>query len=538
MKEFPPATQSRGAESVTPYLHKRTSILAGTFAAALACLFAALPAVAQCVNGYEPHPGTQSAGWVVTDGVSGTTIANGSTIPIAQGQAKQLHFHEFGNATGSCDFYTTSCSTYIGTTYTASDHLSTSFTTNAPGYSPGYNYPLGNVARNPSNYNPSTTAYESIDDSSSGTTGPIPNAYIYNPGTYTITLQNVINSPYCPTPINPASVSVTMKVTYQNTSDDKNLGCCVLPKEGQKKLGDSSDVGTGNQYEQERDYRSTTLPLVRHYNSQLASNVGLGVGWTTAYHRRLELFGTSLRVRRADGRSEPFNLTGGVWQGDPDTAISVTQTGSGFTVIVENGDSELYDPNGRILSVQGLSGKTWTWTYDPVTTYVSNVVDNFGNSIAFQYNANALMTTVTLPGGSQIQYAYDGNSNLTQVTYPDSSSRQYLYGNTAAGTLNQLTGIIDESATQYATIAYNASNQVSSTQLAGGVYQFGFSYASGSTVVTDPLGVARTYAIQNVLSNFKTASISGTSCTTCGVHNLRRSQNYRLRWQWQSHFAH
>ena len=34
-----------------------------------------------------------------------------------------------------------------------------------------------------------------------------------------------------------------------------------------------------------------TLPLVRHYNSLLGLNVGLGYGWTTAYNRRLEPFG-------------------------------------------------------------------------------------------------------------------------------------------------------------------------------------------------------------------------------------------------------
>ena len=95
-----------------------------------------------------------------------------------------------------------------------------------------------------------------------------------------------------------------------------------------------------------------------------------------AYYRLLELFGHSMRVRRADGRSEPFTLTGGVWQGDPDSALSVTEDATGFTVIVENGDAERYNLTGTIQWVQSPQNQTWTWAYSPQTGLLSSVTDS------------------------------------------------------------------------------------------------------------------------------------------------------------------
>src|SRR5207245_6590409 len=118
------------------------------------------------------------------------------------------------------------------------------------------------------------------------------------------------------------------------------------------KVGDPCDIAIGNNYQQETDYASRTLPLTRHYNSLSVINAGVGVGWMTDYHRRLELFGSSLRVRRGDGSAEPFTLVNGLWQGDPDTEVTVVQDLTGFTVTVANGDTERYDLNGKLEGVR------------------------------------------------------------------------------------------------------------------------------------------------------------------------------------------
>lgn len=311
----------------------------------------------------------------------------------------------------------------------------------------------------------------------------------------------------------------SLTVYYYNGGNEKNLGQCHDGNGGQSTVGEPCDVATGNEYAQEIDYRSATLPLVRHYNSLSVINVGLGAGWMTPYNRRLELLGNTLRVRRADGRSEPFTQVGGAWQGDGDSALSVTQDGTGYTVVVENGDSERYDLTGKLHYVRSPSGKRWTWAYDPQSSLLTSVTDSFGNALTFQYGSNGMLQTVTLPGGSSVQYAYDGNLNLTSSTYPDSTVRKYLYENTANGAVNELTGIVDESGNRYATFSYNSSFQVTSSQHAGGADKVSLSYGYGSTAVTDALGTQRTYAYQAILNRKRTTAISGSTCLQCGGAN-------------------
>ena len=466
--------------------------------------------VATC---YIPQPGPLTVGLTVTDRATGVQLSNGVVAPY--NGTTYIDFHEWGTAYGSCAIYVygtpPACSYLVQTQTRDVNHLGTNLYANSKVLSG--NYFLGDVFGKNSN---GTTAYfQSLDDSMSNSTGPIEPLNITAPGIYTLTLTTQTDPTVCP--VLPESISTQMTVFYEPPID-KNLGCQTDGKDGQKQVADPCDVSTGNNYQKERDYQSATLPLERHYNSLLHVSLGLGIGWTTAYHRRLELFGSNmLSVRRVDGRAEPFTLSGEVWQGQADSALTVTQDSTGFTVIVENGDSERYDLTGRIQSVTRPSGMVWTWTYDPTTNWVSSVTDSFGNALTFQYGSNALLQTVVLPDGSEIQYTYDSNLNLTSVTYPDNTSRQYLYQNTAAGTVNQLTGIKDESGVQFATFAYNSNGQVSSSQHAGGVDSVGLTYSTGSTTsVTDAFGVARTYTYQAILGKNKTTSISGTTCLQCG----------------------
>jgi hypothetical protein len=208
----------RGARS--PRLHVSTVLRTSAVLAALLTSFIGVPAFAQCVNGYAPFPGPQSVGWVVTDVMNGMQLRNGSVVPASTGQ---IHFHEYGTAYGQCDVYTHDCSTYIATYYRSVDHLDTQMTTDADGFNPSQNYELGRVSRNPSLYPLTSPLYQTFDDSSSGTTGPIPDFYV-QPGTYNLTLASAIFPTTCPTMATPTSASTTMTVSYHDPAGDKNLG--------------------------------------------------------------------------------------------------------------------------------------------------------------------------------------------------------------------------------------------------------------------------------------------------------------------------
>jgi RHS repeat-associated protein len=469
------------------------------------------PAVSDAQPCYIPYPGQQAVNQTLKDSATQVELTDGMTVPL--GSYSSVIFHQWGSAYGYCEVYTPNCETLVNTDQRGVSQLATTLIAHTQGFLNGTYYPGHVYGKNSSG---AATVYPNLDDSdSTHSTGPIAPQYIFNPGRYTFVVTNVIYPTSCVPIIQPTSILKTITVTYESTAVDKNLGCHAHQNDGPSKVGDPCDIATGNEYQREADYASETLPLVRHYNSLSVINAGLGVGWMTAYHRRLEIFGNSLRVRRGDGSAEPFTLVNGLWQGDPDTEIAVVQGLTGFTLTVANGDAERYDLSGKLQSVTGRTGKVWTWSYDAASGLLSTVTDSFGNTLTFQYGSTGLVSAVTLPGGTSIQYGYDSNQNLTSATYPDNTTRQYLYENTAAATQNQLTGIIDESGNRYATFTYS-SGQVTVSQHAGGAEKVSLSYGYSSTAVTDALGVARTYNYQNILNAGKTTAVSGTYCSQCG----------------------
>jgi hypothetical protein len=190
--------------------NKLTVIRVSAVLTALLCSFAPPPALAQC---YIPHPGTESVGWVLTDVNSGAQITNGMVIPASTGTIK---FHEYGTANGSCDVYTTGCSQYATTVYRNVNHLYTEVLARSSSlngtYSWGYVF-----GKNPSTG--ATEFYQSLDDSDTAdSTGPIADFVTFVPGTFQFTLTNIINFPWCPTPMPPTSVATTITVSYHGAA--------------------------------------------------------------------------------------------------------------------------------------------------------------------------------------------------------------------------------------------------------------------------------------------------------------------------------
>ena len=113
------------------------------------------------------------------------------------------------------------------------------------------------------------------------------------------------------------------------------------------------------------------------------------------------------------------------------------------------------------------------------------------------------------PAGGAYSYEYDGRS-LSRIGFPGGASRTYLYNEAASinggstcpfspshgpglgGFAGLLTGITDENGVRFATWTYNCAGLVISSEHAGQVERYTFSYpgdrvgATSSTVVTDP----------------------------------------------------
>ncbi len=147
--------------------------------------------------------------------------------------------------------------------------------------------------------------------------------------------------------------------------ETKNFGSPRRP--GQCGIGNPCNPATGNKYQTEEDYRSAdgSLSYVRSYNSQSNQGMGLGFKWVSPLHKRLEISGSAVQIRRPDGYGEPFICpSSGTCQGDSDTKLQLTKDTSGYTLSLRDNTTERYDLNGRIVSQKDTSGRTTSYAYD------------------------------------------------------------------------------------------------------------------------------------------------------------------------------
>jgi YD repeat-containing protein len=296
------------------------------------------------------------------------------------------------------------------------------------------------------------------------------------------------------------------------------------------------NAGTGNKWQHETDLSGGPLGLAfdRYYNaSTTASPSNLGAGWSHVYTRSstLQASGTSVTIRRNDGKEYNFKLSAGLWVSDADVPDRLEElkdsagvrTGWRYTTAANS--VETYTASGILVSIADRSGLTQTLTYSDASTPITvapiaglllRVTDTYGHQLNFTYDAHSRLSTLTDPAGGVYRYGYDANNNLVAVTYPDGSSKSYHYENTSIP--HALTGITDENGSRYATYSYDAQGRGLSTEHAGGVDRASLAYnADGSTTVTDALGTARTYQFQTLLGVVKSTGQSQPGGSGCNA---------------------
>ncbi len=161
-------------------------------------------------------------------------------------------------------------------------------------------------------------AFLPVLDSRNDNSTEAPIILLRRPGTYTFDFSSNIDD-FCLS--DPRHAFDRVMVYVKDRSQDKNLGCDQKNNKDTAEVGNPCNAATGNKYEIEVDYVSPhgAISFVRHYNSQFGVDLGLGTGWTTSHHRRLEIAANTIYVRRGDGRAEAFTNSAKGWQGDPDT---------------------------------------------------------------------------------------------------------------------------------------------------------------------------------------------------------------------------
>ncbi len=320
--------------------------------------------------------------------------------------------------------------------------------------------------------------------------------------------------------------------------DGANAGSCSTGNSGSG-LGSCSTNGTnpintgwrGNKSQQETDYvGSGTHPLrfARYYNSR-GVQVGLTgndateiVGqWRHTYQRAVVLFGSKQKVAvyRPDGKVYVFRQSGSNWDTDAHIVERLTQTASGWQFITAEEETESYDNNGKLLSIQNRAGLVQTLDYD-VNGRLTSVTDAFNRSLMLTYDASGRLWTLQDPMLGNYTYAYNANGNLQTVTYPTTKIRTYLYEDTNFP--NALTGIQDETNARIATWAYDAQGRAISSEhgaTGSGIDKSTVVYnPDGSASITDALGMARTFSYIAQFNALKNTGLS-QPCPSCGGAN-------------------
>jgi RHS repeat-associated protein len=303
-------------------------------------------------------------------------------------------------------------------------------------------------------------------------------------------------------------------ISFSGSSGLPSLGksdgaFCEACTRGGAAAGDPVNIGTGALFETIADYTTVganPLSLVRYYNSASQQH-GLyptifGVNWRSNYDRYLRLSSsTAVAAERADGQVVNFYLRSGTWTPDSDIGVSLTNSGSTWTLKDENDNTETYlasDGQALLQSIKMRGGYTQTLSHSG--TQLTTVTDSYNRSLGFSYTSDTV-SSVTTPDTLVLSYGYATVSSsrlLNAVLYNTSpvTSQAYLYEN--ASLPYALTGITDENGNRYTSWAYDGNGRVTSSQHAGGADLTTFAYddTTDNRTVTMPLGEILTYKFQ------------------------------------------
>ena len=260
----------------------------------------------------------------------------------------------------------------------------------------------------------------------------------------------------------------------------------------------------GNLGLHERDLRikgtGLNLAVDRTYNSLASSTSIFGRNWFTTV-------GSDIKLTFPASNTVYFNGPGGFQVGFAKNTDGSFASPSGIdATLIKNADSSYtltfhssgeqygFSSTGAVLTEKDKNGNTISFAYAGPSGTMSSITDTQGRVTAFAYNASNLVSTITDPTSRTFRYTYDTNSNLISYTDPDNGLTKFAYDSS-----NRLTQVTDP-VNRVVAIAYDTSNRVVSIShpLTPGNPTTRFSYASGSTVVTDPNTNATTYKFDPV----------------------------------------
>jgi len=279
--------------------------------------------------------------------------------------------------------------------------------------------------------------------------------------------------------------------------------------------GNPCDASSGNKFQTEVDYTSSSIRFVRYYNSLDDFQSVLGKKWTHDYLGSLTINDT-IRVNRPDGKVLKFINYGGSWKANhADITETLTAVGSQWKFKTADDSLEIYNDTGQLLTVTTRDEKITRYTYN-ANGLLEQVSDPYSRTLFFEYDSSGRLIVLTTPENTQVHYIYDDlSNNLISVIYPDNTpgdlsdnpTKIYHYENIKYP--NHLTGITDENGVRFATWAYNSKGLVTLSEHANQAEKIEIAYDNyrKTTTVSDVQGHVKTYHFDTFLGTRKPTTV-------------------------------
>lgn len=246
---------------------------------------------------------------------------------------------------------------------------------------------------------------------------------------------------------------------------------------------------------------NSPMPLVfrRYYASRLkvsdATPSPLGDNWSHSFLFYLTpptAASPTATVVDNRGRTITFQQSGATFTPAASAFVGyqLVQTSSGYT-LGDPVESLFYNFNssGRLSSIQDRNGNTHSISYTGTANNISVIGDGLGRSLRFSYDSSNRIISVS-DGTRTVTYSYTGT---TLTTFTDARNNQFRYNYDRA---SGLTGLIVSRTMPRGNIPSvqtfdSQGRTISQSDGDGNVTRF--TYATGSTVQTDPAGRTQRY---------------------------------------------
>lgn len=241
----------------------------------------------------------------------------------------------------------------------------------------------------------------------------------------------------------------------------------------------------------------------RFYNSLSGRVGGFGQRWGLSGGQDvgLEVDASQIVFRGQSGFRAKFTGSGSTWTAPSGLNAKLTKNGDGSFKLVANGSRVTmnFDSAGNLTKVTDRNGVGFSYTYEPAASSsgqrVASAIDAVGRVTNYSYDGADRITAITDSANRQVKYGYDTAGRLTSSL--DALGQETRYDYDGSGRLCRITtsrGVTLD-------ITYDSAGKVASVSRyeqvnAGGQKQTtSFAFASGSTVVTNPLGKKWTHTI-------------------------------------------